>query len=659
MFKKILIANRGEIACRIIKTAKKMGVGTVAVYTAQDANSLFVQQAGEAYQLPGILPSESYLNISRIVEAAKEMGVAAIHPGYGFLSENAHFARALADAHITFIGPSVEALEAMGDKQRAKNIAREAGIPLLPSFYSENAAEEAWVLEAQKIGFPVLVKPVGGGGGKGMHLVDNEGMLAGAIAIAKREAKAAFGDSRILLEKYLPHPRHIEVQIFGDKHGNLVHLFERNCSIQRRHQKILEGSPANLPETIRENIFEAAIRCGKAIGYLGAGTVEFLVDKHFQFYFMEMNTRLQVEHPVTEMITGLDLVEWQILVAAGEPIPLTQKEITHKGHAIEARIYAENPQENFLPSGGTLLYLKMPSSTAHLRLDSGITKGDTIEVFYDPLLAKLIAWGKTRREAIRALSAGLNHCEILGFETNLFFLQSVLHHKDYQSENFHTKWVEENLTEIMASRSSHSLLCVWAAFAHLLTINTRPSFRIEPDSPWGTLLGWTSIGRPRKQWLKLWNKARTQMVGIEFLENKQFRFSVENEHFLTSGHFSDETHFKIQVDQKSYEITAIKQENTWRLFYRGEQTVFEVAKGESAYPSDELHALMTAPMSARVVAILTAPGRSVKKGEKLVLLEAMKMEHALVAPFDAIVKSICCMEGGLVEEGMMLVEFEE
>lgn len=651
MFKKILIANRGEIACRIIKTAKRLGISTVAVYATHDAHALPVLEADEGYHLNGVFPAETYLNIPKIIEAALTTGAEAIHPGYGFLSENAAFAEACLLNRLVFIGPSVSVLKTMGNKESAKSIARQANIPLLPSFYAEDTSEAVWVSEAQKIGFPVLIKPVAGGGGKGMHLVQDASALIQGLPVARREAKTAFGDERLLLEKHLTEPEHIEVQIFGDTQGHLVHLFERNCSVQRRHQKILEESPAHLSQALRESMCNTAIRCAEAIHYTGAGTVEFLLDKQTHFYFMEMNTRLQVEHPVTEMITGLDLVEWQLLVAAGKPLPLTQKEITQKGHAIEARIYAETPKENFLPSAGTLLHLKQPPETDYLRVDSGIASGDLIRIYGDPMLAKLIAWGKTRLEAIQILTTALTQYEILGIETNLSFLQKVLRHEDFQQTKIHTSWVETHFTELTTPSRHYLLFLIWATVAHLLETKT------ESYSPWYTLAGWTMMGTPRQQWIKLQDKMGAHTVGVEFLEAQQFRLTFQNQHFLVSGRFLDKTHLKIQFNQQVYKIIALKQEHTWRIGYQGEQAVFEVAKGDTELSLEDTSTEVVAPMSARVVAVLVTSGQSVKKGEKLVLLEAMKMEHTLYAPYDGIVKSLYCKEGGLVEEGMLLVDF--
>jgi 3-methylcrotonyl-CoA carboxylase alpha subunit len=439
MFDKILIANRGEIACRVARTARRMGVRSVAVYSDADAGALHVEACDEAYRLGPSSPRESYLRGDRIIDIALRCAAEAIHPGYGFLSENADFAAAVAAAGLTFIGPPPGAIRAMGSKSESKRIVGNAGIPIVPGYHAAGQDDALLISEADRIGYPVLIKASAGGGGKGMRIVERRDEFIAALASARREAKSAFGDDSMLLEKYLTEPRHIEIQVFADTHGECVHLFERDCSVQRRHQKVLEESPA--PGMTRERRAEmgaAAVATAKAIGYVGAGTVEFIVDRSGAFHFMEMNTRLQVEHPVTELVTGLDLVEWQLRVAAGEPLPLAQDALELYGHAIEARIYAEDPSRDFLPSIGRIAHLRMPPASAHVRIDSGIRAGDEISQYYDPMIAKLVAWGEDRGEALRQLRAALAECQVAGVATNIAFLQRLVAHEAFASGHIDT-----------------------------------------------------------------------------------------------------------------------------------------------------------------------------------------------------------------------------
>ena len=432
MFDKILVANRGEIACRVIRTCRALSVRTVAVHSSADAHALHVEMADEAYEIGGPRPADSYLRGDRIIEVALASGARAIHPGYGFLSENEDFARAVEAAGLVFIGPTPEAIEKMGLKDRAKAILEKAGVPVVPGYHGENQDDAFLAQQAAKIGFPLLVKAVAGGGGRGMRLVANAGEFDAQLAAARREAKGAFGDDRVLLERFVKEPHHIEFQVFGDAHGNCVHLFERECSIQRRHQKVLEESPSPfLDEELRHRMGKAAVAAAKAIGYRGAGTVEFIVGADRQFFFMEMNTRLQVEHPVTEMITGEDLVEWQLRVAAGEELPLRQDEILTGGHAIEVRLCAENPSNGFLPETGRIAVLRTPPEAPDVRLDTGVREGDTVSVFYDSMIGKLVCWGDNREEAARRLRDALARTEILGVRTNLAFLERLVAHPAY------------------------------------------------------------------------------------------------------------------------------------------------------------------------------------------------------------------------------------
>ena len=451
MFDAVLIANRGEIACRIIRTLERLGIRAIAVYSDADREARHVVLADQAVRIGPAPASESYLNADAILEAAAQTGAQAIHPGYGFLAENPAFARACASAGVTFIGPSAEAIEVMGAKDRAKAAAAAAGVPLVPGHHGEGQDEASLLAAARELGFPVLLKAALGGGGKGMRVVRRPDDFAAALEGARREAAAAFGNDRMLLERYLERPRHIEVQVFGDQAGHVVHLFERDCSVQRRHQKVIEEAPApGLSEATRHALGAAAVRLAQAIGYTGAGTVEFLLDRNDAFYFMEMNTRLQVEHPVTEMTTGLDLVEWQLRVAAGEPLPLAQDQITRSGHAIEARIYAEDPDRGFLPSTGTLAHLRLPEPSSAVRIETGVAAGDRISLFYDPMLAKVIAWGPDRAAALRRLDTAIGGCEVVGPATNLDLLARVIGHPDFAAGAVATGFIEDHAAELLA-----------------------------------------------------------------------------------------------------------------------------------------------------------------------------------------------------------------
>ncbi len=492
MFKKILIANRGEIAVRIMRACRELGIQTVAVYSDADTNALHVQQADEAIHIGPAAPKESYLNVDKIIAAAKQTNVDAIHPGYGFLSENASFAAAVASANLTFIGPSAESIRLMGDKAESKIRMKQAGVPTVPG-YEGLESEDDFKKAARDIGYPVLVKAAAGGGGKGMRIVKEESELSEAIESARREALNAFGDERLLIEKYVARAHHVEFQVFGDQHGNLIHLFERECSVQRRHQKIIEETPSPLmtPE-LRAKMGEAAVAAANAVGYYNAGTVEFIVDPDtLNFYFLEMNTRLQVEHPITELVVGLDLVHWQIRVAAGEHFPFTQSHFIQRGHAIECRLYAEDPASGFLPSTGKLLQFIEPRGPG-IRVDSGFTAGNEVTHFYDPLLAKLIVYAEDRGSAIQRMQAALKDFIVHGVVTNIDFLQAVLSHPDFQNGEVTTRWVETSFNWVPPAEPSVEAL-VAAALADLTIVNRQSSItnsnEVDQYSPWKTSNG--------------------------------------------------------------------------------------------------------------------------------------------------------------------------
>jgi 3-methylcrotonyl-CoA carboxylase alpha subunit len=518
MFSKILIANRGEIAVRVASTARQLGIASVAVYSSADKQALHVEACDEAYCIGAAAASESYLNATRILEVAQQCGAMAIHPGYGFLSENAAFARACEAAGITFIGPPASAIEAMGSKSQAKALMETAGVPLIPGYHGDEQQDDKLAAESKRVGYPQLIKASAGGGGKGMRLVEAEKDFIEALFSARREASAAFGDDKMLIERYLGKPRHIEMQIFADSHGNCVHLFERDCSIQRRHQKVLEEAPApGLSEELRSRMGEAAIDCARAIGYLGAGTVEFLLDAEGSFYFMEMNTRLQVEHPVSEMITGQDLVEWQLRVAAGESLPLRQQQIVLQGHALEARIYAENPQHDFMPATGQIGYLQLPGLNAGVRVDTGVRCGDTIGINYDPMIAKLVVHGPDRATAVARLAHALQQYQILGLHTNLGFLTRLVAMPEFIAADFDTGFIATHHERLFAHDDegfNHAL--VLAAASMLPALDTRANFGVG-NSPWDC----------RSQWRM--NLQSSQRVRLEH-EGAQYEVVIERRH---------------------------------------------------------------------------------------------------------------------------------
>src|SRR4051812_5459807 len=502
MFGKILIANRGEIACRVIRTCRRLAIRTVAVHSSIDARALHVELADEAYLIGGPRPAESYLRGDRIIEVARSCGAEAIHPGYGFLSENEEFARAVEAAGLVFIGPTPEAIEKMGLKDRAKVIMEKAGVPVVPGYHGESQDDRLLASKAQMIGYPLLIKAVAGGGGKGMRLVGAANEFDAQLAAARREAKNAFGDEAVLLERFVQGPHHIEFQVFGDTHGNYVHLFERECSIQRRHQKVLEETPSPfVDDLMRHEMGEAAVAAAHAIAYRGAGTIEFIVGQDRRFFFMEMNTRLQVEHPVTEMITGEDLVEWQLRVAAGEPLPLMQAEIHCAGHAIEVRLCAENPDNGFLPETGRIAALRAPSPSEEVRLDTGVREGDEVSVFYDPMIAKLIAWGSDRDEAARRLQAALAQTALLGVKTNLAFLERVVRHPAFLRGETDTAFIERHRGELLAGGGTPPIEALVAASARVF-LDERRGQASAGASPWNDTSGWR-VNQPARREIEL------------------------------------------------------------------------------------------------------------------------------------------------------------
>ncbi|WP_342642257.1 acetyl/propionyl/methylcrotonyl-CoA carboxylase subunit alpha [Rhodoligotrophos ferricapiens] len=667
MFSSVLIANRGEIAVRVIRTAKTLGLRTIAVYSDEDAASLHVRLADEAYRLGPAEVAQSYLRGDRILEIAREAAAECIHPGYGFLSENAEFAEACADAGITFVGPPPAAIRAMGLKDAAKAIMEKAGVPVVPGYHGDLQDDSFLKQKAYELGYPLIIKAVAGGGGKGMRRVDRHQDFADALAACRREARSAFGDDRVLLERYVAKPRHIEIQVFGDSHGNVVHLFERDCSLQRRHQKVIEEAPApGMSETMRRRMGEAALAAARAVGYEGAGTVEFIVDaseglNEDAFYFMEMNTRLQVEHPVTEAITGLDLVALQLRVAAGEPLPFTEADLgAPVGHAVEARLYAEDPAHGFLPQSGTLARLTWPEDQEGLRIDTGVEQGARISPYYDPMIAKLIVWGRDREEAMARLSRALRETSILGLRTNLGFLERLLEFKPFLDGNFDTGLIDARISALVPdlSLTLRDSLAAGLWLTHLKRVNAAraPLLTNEPRSPWSLMNGW-SLGGDARTHLSLlingdpveldltWRRDGTILVGSS--ETELADFAREGSHFRATLAGQSET--AIVFDEAD---VVYAQWYGHHLELRAQDML------ERDIDAIDGGAVIRAPMSGKLIRILVSEGEMVERGTKLAVLEAMKMEHALVAPGPALVKTIGAREGEQLAEGHVVAVLE-
>ncbi len=669
MFKKILIANRGEIAVRVARTARRMGVATVAVYSDADRNAPHVRACDEAVYIGPSAAAESYLRAEKILDAIKKTGAAAVHPGYGFLSENAAFADALEKAGVTFIGPTSETINAMGSKSAAKDLMEAAKVPTTPGYQGEDQTVDVFKREAKRIGYPVLLKATAGGGGKGMRMVEQESGLEDALKSAQREAKSAFGDDRFLIEKYVTKARHVEVQIFGDGKGDVVHMFERDCSVQRRHQKVIEEAPApNMPAKTRAALLKAGVDAGKAVNYRGAGTVEFLYDETADaVYFMEMNTRLQVEHPVSEMITGQDFVEWQLRVAAGEGLPLTQDEITEQGHAFEARLYAENPAQNFAPSIGTLTTLQLPQATA--RIDSGVEEGQEITPFYDPMIAKIITGGATRAEALGAMRAALKDTRVAGLETNAQFLHALAAEPDFINGDVSTRFIDEHEASLFPNREADSR--VWAAALVSHHMEARKDCGADP---WESLTGFR-LNRPQKAvyWLTINDDAALATLnktsdGVDVMIEPDAAAAARREgrklqapiKFSFSGGPDKSGALRLNVDGNSFTADTAAHHSALRIWIGADH--WDVAfpdplAGLSAHHSSE--GSLTAPMPGVITLLSAKPGDTIEAGKPLLVMEAMKMEHAIKAPYDGVVKAYKFAAGDQVKDGDLLVEFEE
>lgn len=648
LFNKILIANRGEIACRIIRTAKRLGIATVAIFSEADVNALHVQLADEAYLIGPAPSKDSYLHIEKIVAVAQQCHVEAIHPGYGFLSENAEFAAACEQAGLTFIGPNSRVIALMANKNVAKQELAAHDIPILPDFYGEAPTIAEVTTHAKEIGLPILLKAVAGGGGKGLRLVEHEHDLEHAYQAVQREAKAFFNDDKILIEKYLPDARHIEVQIMADQQGNIQALATRDCSVQRRHQKIIEEAPApHLSSHLQANLLQAAKNIAAAIKYTNAGTIEFLVQQD-DFYFMEMNTRLQVEHPVTEMITGLDLVEWQIRIAAGQP--LFSEAPSPQGHAIEVRINAEDPEKDFLPSSGKLSYLSLPSSTT-TRVDSGYGSGDIVDIFYDSLVAKLIVWGETRAQALMRLKQALNDSVIFGVKTTLSLLKNILRTDDFCQGRYNTRFLQTN--NISASEHpTPELYCVAAVYL------IQQQLRRNSQSPWDDSDGWQLYGLGKRQ-LQF---SPSETVSLQF-NAKQFVCQI-NEQRL-EGRLLDWRDINSEIvllylliADTRYTTYLMRQGDKVAIIMQGGYYHINVVQQNTVQHHQEDDERLIAPMPGTLVAQWVTSGQTVSKGDKLIVIEAMKMEHTLFAPRDGIIKQCHYKIGDLVDEGSELLEFE-
>ncbi|WP_075593582.1 acetyl/propionyl/methylcrotonyl-CoA carboxylase subunit alpha [Pseudoalteromonas sp. PAB 2.2] len=645
--KKILVANRGEIACRVMRTAKQMGLTTVAVYSDADKHAQHVKLADEAYHIGPAPSKDSYLVADKIIDVAKQTSVDCIHPGYGFLSENSEFALACEQNDIAFIGPPASSIEAMGSKTRAKEIMHEANVPLVPGYYGDNQDNEFLKAEAEKIGYPVLIKAAFGGGGKGMRVVEHAKDFISALEGAKREAKAGFGNDLVLLERYVTKPRHVEVQVFADNHGNCVYLGDRDCSLQRRHQKVIEEAPApGLSDSLRKEMGEAAVRCAQAINYRGAGTVEFLLCGD-EFFFMEMNTRLQVEHPVTEMVTGVDLVSWQINVAAGGKLPLSQADIQLQGHSFEARIYAEDPSNDFIPCSGRIDALFTPTESEFVRIDTGIAAGDEISPFYDPMIAKLIVHDDNREAALGRLSKALQQFHLAGFSCNVNFLHNLANHPTFQAGAPDTHFIEDQGAQLVAKdEQQHTLATVIAAFAYMSTLKGSSA------SPWQQLTGFM-----------LNSAALTKIPFTDVAVQAEkcadgFKINLNSVDYTSSGTVENGL-ARLVINGEKVVAHVIQTDTHITVMYNAQQTVIELIDKHyiSEHESDALP--LAAPLNGTVVKHLVAVGSEVVKGDAVVIIEAMKMEYTLNAPHDGVLTSYCFGEGELVSHGDMLAIVEE
>lgn len=667
MFDTLLIANRGEIACRVAATARRLGIRTVAVYSDADANARHVAACDIAVHIGGPEPRASYLRADAILQAARDTGAGAIHPGYGFLSENEAFAEAAEQAGIAFVGPPASAIAAMGSKSAAKSLMEKAGVPLVPGYHGDNQDPQFLKEQADAIGYPVLIKASAGGGGKGMRVVESSGAFLDALASCQREAASSFGDDRVLIERYLQKPRHIEIQVFADTHGNCVYLFERDCSVQRRHQKVIEEAPApGMTEERRRAMGEAAVAAARAVGYVGAGTVEFIAEPDGRFYFMEMNTRLQVEHPVTEMITGHDLVEWQLRVAAGQPLPARQEDLRIHGHAIEARIYAENPEKGFLPSIGTLAYLGLPAHIAFangdIRVDGGVRTGDTITPFYDPMIAKLIVHGADRDQARARMLQALAQTQAVGVQTNVAFLARLMRDSAFAAADLDTGLIERQRATLLPEPTPADAATLALATAAVLAsqgLAQSAPHAAAPADPWDRRDGWRLGGRYQRalQWI---DNGESRHVTVA-RQGADWTLDSGNGAQPFSWRADDGNGparvLRIALDGRERAGTVVLHADKAHVFGDGGGRVLDLYD-PLAHAQDtqgDHGGGLTAPMPGKIISIAVKAGDSVTKGQPLLVMEAMKMEHTISAPADGKVEELFYAVGDQVTEGAELV----
>lgn len=664
MFSTILIANRGEIACRVIRTARKLGIRTVAVFSEADANAQHVRLADEAHCIGGPRPQDSYLRGDAILAVAKQTGAQAIHPGYGFLSENADFADAVAAAGIAFIGPSGASMRKMGSKAGAKELMAAAGVPVVPGYTGEDQSPDLLLNEANRIGYPLMIKAAYGGGGKGMRIVRSIDEFLPNLESCQREAKNAFGRDRVLLERYIEHPRHIEIQIFGDSHGGAIYLGERECSSQRRYQKVLEESPSPFvtPE-LRQRMGSAAVMAAHAIHYANAGTVEFIVGQDGSFYFMEINTRLQVEHPVTEEVTGLDLVEWQLRIANGESLPLAQDQIAHHGHAIEVRLYAEDPDAGFLPGSGTLHTLQLPPASEHVRIDSGVVEGDTVTIFYDPMIAKLIVWDEDRPRALARMREALAQCAVRGPKSNIGFLERLVRHPAVVNATIDTGYLDRHLDEFVTPTQVDTPLLLAATTRQLLQqeADARSAAQHSSDatSPWASADGWRLGHGGLRRMAFLHGEQQIELQARGYAGD--YLISLDGHDYGISGARLEQDALSLRLDggmrrfhvnTHDSEFFVHDGEKRLRLQF---ESVYRRLSGESAAAENKIRA----PMPGRVVLVHAAAGNTVSAGDVVLVLEAMKMELALKAPRDGVIAEVRAQAGEFVEADTVLVTLEQ
>jgi len=669
LFDKILIANRGEIACRVMRTCQKLGIKTVAVYSEADAKSMHVAMADEAFLIGPAESQKSYLRGEKILEVAKKTGAQAIHPGYGFLSENANFARECENAGIVFIGPPATAIISMGSKSESKKIMEGAKVPVVPGYHGDDQAEDKLLAEAKKIGFPVLIKAVMGGGGKGMRIVAAEKEFIEQLHSAKREALNSFADDRVLVERYIGKPRHVEIQVFADTLGNCVYLFERDCSVQRRHQKIIEEAPApGLSDEVRRAMGESAVAAAKAVGYVGAGTVEFIMDNTDQkYYFMEMNTRLQVEHPVTEMITGQDLVDWQVRVASGHRLPKLQSELKPNGHSFEARIYAENPDKGFLPGTGKLKYLSPPEESEHVRVETGVRQGDEVSIYYDPMIAKLVVWGEDREIALKKLKNCLDKYHISGVTTNIEFLKRLATNQKFREIDLDTHFIERYRSDLFPERKTSDEIYVLGAIS--LIMNQQAELEVKSKTTVFSTLSGVHINHHNSKTIVFHDEHDedvTVPVEITYLfdgnKNKNvFSVKTNDKTFEVKASYSPATNeLTTFINGSKYQAASVVSDNEVNLFTRqGTNHKLKpvvVSIGESVAAGK---GSLKSPMPGKIVNVNVQVGHEVKQGDTLLEMEAMKMVHKIIAPKDGIVKSMPYKKDDLVEGDAVLVELDD